>query len=147
MIKTKTIFFAFALIILLGGILFYLTIIRDLLIISDAKERYLLDTAVYNQHQPKELTAKDYLNPPYMKKYGLNMDDYIDQDGYFSLKGNHWQRWNLETRTVAILMWSDRKDLSSLEIRRIVSCIDKYFETNDSSIALLKVVNVCTKKQ
>lgn len=147
MTKRKKVFSAFALIIFVGGFLFYLTLIRDLLIISDTKKRYLLDAAVYEQHQPKELTAKDYLNPPYMKKYGLNMDDYIDQKGYFSPQGNHWQRWNLETRTVAILMWSDRKDLSTLEIRRIVNCVDKYFETNDSSIALLKVVNACTKKQ
>src|SRR5713226_3989761 len=70
---------------------------RDLYSISKMKEQYLVDDAVHSQLGPKEATAEEMLNPPFMKKYGLSMSEYLDEDGYFSPKGFHWKRWNIET--------------------------------------------------
>lgn len=107
---------------------------------------FRLDTEVWNEKQkhPKERTksATEFLNPPYLKKYNLNYDDYLDEKGYFSPDGHHWISWKYRTRAAAILMWKDTEiDLSIWELDKIIKQINKYYAKNNKSIPVIIVLN------
>jgi len=125
---------------------------RELYSLNSTIHEFRLDTAVWNEKQKhpieKTKSATEFLNPPYLKKYNLNLDDYIDDKGYFSPNGHHWISWKPRTRAAAILMWKDAEiDLSIWKIDKIIKQINKYYAQNDKSTPVIIVLNgVISKK-
>jgi hypothetical protein len=116
--------------------------------ITLVKAQYRLEDAVHTEvindpvHKP---TAEYVLDPPFMNRYGLNSTNYLDAEGHFAPTGVHWARWNLETRTAAILMWRRHHDLSAWRIRRTIRLIDEYYSRSSQTIPVVKVVEAATK--
>ena len=66
-----------------------------------------------------------------MKRYGLNLDDYLDPQGYFVPNGIHWSRWNTRTRVAALLMWRNDAFPSAWSVHRTIGLMDGYYQRND----------------
>jgi len=111
--------------------------------ISKVAEAFRLDYAVHIKviNDPNHnAEMSEILSPTFMKKYNLFMDDYLDQQGYFTPKGTHWVVWSLETKAAAVLMWNKTAPLSAWDIRHIIQRVDAYYGRNDRSVDVLKVV-------
>jgi hypothetical protein len=110
--------------------------------ISAAMSQYRLEAAVHDRtmaNSPRP-SAAAFLDPPFMKKYGLSSEAYLDRDGYFSPNGHHWAKWPLETRVVAILMFADKSFPTAWRIRQASRQIDEYYARSNRSTPLVNVV-------
>lgn len=124
-------------------------IVLELRAISKTKDNFLFDSAVFNEASERAVnkhSVDEFLNPSFMKKYNLNLDDYLDAKGYFSPDGTHWKAWSIETKVAAILMWQEKEVPTVFEIRRIIYKVGSYFETNDVKTPVVEVVNAAVKQ-
>jgi hypothetical protein len=140
--------------LILGGTLAIVLIIAliapqltELQIIRSVRENYSIENAVYKEminRGPNSLnkpTVEEVLNPQFLKKYNLSMNDYEDTNGYFAPNGRHWNKWATQTKIAAILLFSaEEQKLSIWEIRRIIHSVDDYYSNNDNSVAVVDVV-------
>jgi hypothetical protein len=115
--------------------------------IKETIDSFRLDAAVWEERQnnPKdrEKSAEVWLNPPYLRKYGLDMNSYLDKSGYFAPTGADWKKWNIATRAASICMWRDNeRRRSPEEIDGIIEKIDAYYSSHPESEAVITVLNV-----
>ena len=133
---------------LLAVALIFTPVIIELNRIAKVRDQYRLDDAVYTAvisdtvHKP---TAEYVLDPLFLERYGLNSKSYLDEKGYFAPTGAHWTKWNVETKTAAVLMWQRRTDYSSWQIRDILRLTDDYYARNELTTPVVKVVEATTK--
>jgi hypothetical protein len=124
----------------------------DLIRISEFRDQYYLDEEVHQaktshmRGDKKTMAVEEFLNPPYRKKYGLDMNDYLDHEGYFAPNGMHWKTWSLKTQTAAFLMLSSTTRNRVTEIRNALICITGYYEENNKSMALIHIIEACNNK-
>ena len=117
--------------------------------ISSVMDQFRVDDAVHREimkEDPKKLTVDQVLDPPFLKRFGLASNDYLDKDGYFAPNGSHWARWSLETKTAAILMWADSADLSAWRVRELIAITDDYYLRNELTTPVVKVVRATLGK-
>jgi hypothetical protein len=118
-------------------------LLLELQTIGSVRDNYYLENAVYKEtisrHKP---TAEQFLNPSFLKKYNLSISDYEDSNGYFAPNGHHWNKWSIETRIAAILLFSaDEEKLSRWKIHQIIHSVDDYYTNNDKSVAVVDVIS------
>lgn len=114
--------------------------------IQTAIDSFRVDEAVWDERQlsprDREKSAAVWLNPPYLKKYGLDMSAYLDSADYFSPSGAHWKQWSLATRAASICMWRDKdRKRSAAEVDELIRKIDSYFSSHSESEAVITVLN------
>jgi hypothetical protein len=131
--------------LLLAG---FTPILLDLRKIQTVRDQYYLDAAIDNEFvntgrykpQNEKPTAEQFLNPSYLTKYNLSMNDYIDANGYFAPNGNHWTTWSQKTKIAAILMFADGRKLTVLEIWHTSKKVDEYYAANAKFVPVVQVV-------
>ena len=76
-------------------------------VINRAISDFRLDEAVERAriNRGEKPTIDDFLNPPYLRRYGLDLNLYMDKQGHFSPTGSDWQRWGLRIKAAATVMW------------------------------------------
>ena len=128
--------------------LIFTPVIIELNRIEKVRDQNRLDDAVHNaviSDTVNKPTAEYVLDPPFLERYGLNSKSYLDEKGYFAPTGAHWTKWNVETKTAAVLMWQRRTDYSAWQIRDILRLIDDYYARNELTTPVVKVVEATTK--
>lgn len=126
------------------GLAVALPVIYEGVVIRNTINRFRLDQAVQAEKDKREKpSAEELLNPPFMKKYGLDLNAYLDKKGYFSPNGAHWKHWGTETKTAAVLMWQGQDQLGAWEIRSLNHCVDRYYVENGDSQIVVDVLNAC----
>lgn len=118
--------------------------------IDVTKKEYYLDEAVNNEvindsvHKP---TWEQALNPEFLKKYDLSMAEYETAEGYFLPNGIHWLKWSLKTKIAATLMFAGKEKPTNWKIRKTIHMVDAYYQDNDKTIPVVKVINALMKLQ
>lgn len=115
--------------------------------ISHTIALYSFDKAVFEstinlvQSQGEKISTEQYLNPSWLKHYGMDMASYIDEKGHFSPSGLHWKEWSLETRTIALLMWKPEVFTTAWRVYFGIRQIDTYYKYRDKTTPVIHVVN------
>lgn len=131
----------------LGALVF--PVASDLKSISETRENYLFDSGVAEATQGtagRQFDPDEYLNPSFMKKYNLDAKNYEDAKGYFSPNGNHWKKWNLQTRTAAILMWHKSEPPSTWELYRSIRQVSEFYERGDLNAPAVAAVKIALQR-
>jgi hypothetical protein len=140
--KTKIIGAAFA-IILIGT----LPMVIQLRKISRTMHEFSIDEKVSREassHPNTKPTAQEFLNPPFQKRYGLDMDQYLDKKGFFAPNGIHWAGWNIETKTAALMMWKADSFPSAWSVRQTIRQIDEFYSRASKETSVVDVLNAVT---
>jgi hypothetical protein len=140
---------ALALLVLVSvAVAFALPTVLELRRISAVMSQYRLEAAVHKRAMENRRTAtlEAVIHPPFMKKYGLELNDYLDSQGYFAPNGTHWARWPLQTRTAAILMFADKSFPTAWSVRQAIQAVDAYYASNDRSTPLVYVVSAIARR-
>jgi hypothetical protein len=112
--------------------------------ISRVRQQFALDDAVHRElinGGVRKPSAAYVLNPPFMARYNLDADAYLDDEGYFAPDGSDWRNWSLRTKAAAVLMWRGGHSLSTWQIRRTIRLVDDYYARNAADVPVVKVVS------
>lgn len=118
--------------------------ILELRKISHTMDAYSFDANAFEslaRHPKEKMSANEYLNPSFQKRYGLDMDKYLDAKGYVSPSGHHWKEWTVETKTAALLMWKPKVFTTAWRVHRAIRQIDAYYMRNDETIPVIHAVD------
>jgi hypothetical protein len=118
-------------------------VLYEVAVIHHTINGFRLDEAVYVQDAKHGISPQDFFNPPYLKKYGLDLAAAVDKKGNFAPDGVQWMRWGTETKTAAVLMWREHDRLGAWEIWSLNHCIDHYYAQNGDAQRVVDVLNAC----
>jgi hypothetical protein len=121
------------------------TLLFELSVISRAISDFRLDAAAENARISRgEKTAiDDSLNPPYLKRYGLDLNLYMNKQGLLSPAASDWQRWGLRTKAAATVMWLGHDPPGTWWTFLQIRCIDRFYEAHRNSEPIVDVADAC----
>lgn len=121
------------------------TLLYELSVISRAVSDFRLDEATENARisRGEKPAIEDRLNPPYLKRYGLDLNAYMDKQGHFSPTGSDWQRWGLRTKAAATVMWLGHDPPGTWWTFEQIRCVDRFYEAHRDSEPIVDVADAC----
>jgi hypothetical protein len=90
-----------------------------------------------------QLAPDKRLNPPYLKRYGLDPIRYADGPGHFSPTGADWQRWSLRTKAAATVMWLGHNPPGIWWTLLQIKCVDRFPEAHADTERIVDVADAC----
>ena len=132
-----------------AALVFLLPTALELRTISRVMDQFRLDSAVQEQveeSRAQKMSADEILNPSFLKRYGLDLTEYLDADGYFAPNGVQWSHWGAETKTAAILLWKPKAYPSAWRLRHAIHRIDDYYHRRDMKTPVVRVVEAIAKE-
>jgi hypothetical protein len=120
-------------------LLFQLSVINRA--ISDFRLDEAIERARINRGEKR--TIDDFLNPPYLRRYGLDLNLYMDKQGHFSPTGSDWQRWGLRTKAAATVMWLGHDPPGTWWTFLQIRCVDRFYEAHADSEPIVDVADAC----
>ncbi|NPT61408.1 hypothetical protein GNZ13_44485 [Paraburkholderia sp. 5N] len=117
----------------------------ELSMISRAMSDFRLDEAVENARisRGEKPAIEDLLNPPYLKRYGLDLNLYTDKQGRFLPTGSDWQQWGLRTKAAATVMWLGHDPPGTWWTFGQIRCVDRFYEAYGDSEPIVDVADAC----
>lgn len=124
----------------IGAMLLY-----ELSVISRAVSDFRLDEATENARisRGEKPAIENRLNPPYLKRYGLDLNAYMDKQGHFSPTGSDWQRWGLRTKAAATVIWLGHDPPGTWWTFDQIRCVDRFYEAHRDSEPIVDVADAC----
>ena len=121
------------------------TLLFELSVINRAMNEFRLDEAVERAriNRAEKPTIDDLLNPPYLKRFGLDLNLYMNKQGYFSPTGSDWRQWGLRTKTAATVMWLGHDPPGTWWTLLQIRCVDRFYEAHADSEPIVDVADAC----
>lgn len=109
---------------------------------DEVVQRQKLDTLIARGEKP---SADEVINPPFLKHYGLDMNGYTNDQGYFSPNGSDWGRWSLRTKAAAFAMFLGKGTPSSWALFWDIRCVNRYYARNGNLASVGNIATACEK--
>ncbi|MGF6266117.1 MULTISPECIES: hypothetical protein [Paraburkholderia] len=126
--------------IAVGGVLLF-----ELLVVGRAVSDFRRDTAIAQVGigRGEPATVEERMNPPYLKRYGLDRNLYKDIHGNFSPTGADWRQWGLRTKVAATVMWLGHDPPGTWWTYVQIRCVDRFPEAHADSEPIVDVADAC----